>query len=268
MTKFTKLSLAIAISAFAVGCTRIETGEVGVRVDYFKQVQNEELMAGSVNQTLIGDVLTFPVKDVQIDVVDMNPVASDNSTMKDFDMVVIYSINVDQIADIYIDKNKKFHFVDADGDILLMYNYIYQVARNAAYKSARKYEALKMGDNRESIEQEVKEIMVASLEAEGLSESILIQQVLVRNILPADEIVDSANALVESKNRYLQKEVEVQTARKEAERIAVLNANAGAVGYMEASATVMIAEAVRDGKVNTIIIPYDFKGIVDTRKPQ
>lgn len=40
-------------------------------------------------------------------------------------------------------------------------------------------------------------------------------------------------------------------------------ANAGAVEYMQAMATVTLAEAVREGKVNTIVIPYDFKGIVN-----
>jgi hypothetical protein len=51
----------------------------------------------------------------------------------------------------------------------------------------------------------------------------------------------------------------------EAERIAALNANAGATKYMEATALVTIAEAVKEGKVSTIIVPYDFKGIVNVK---
>lgn len=43
MNKLTKLSLAIAVSVFAVGCTRIETGEVGVRVGFDKQVNDEDV---------------------------------------------------------------------------------------------------------------------------------------------------------------------------------------------------------------------------------
>jgi hypothetical protein len=34
---------------------------------------------------------------------------------------------------------------------------------------------------------------------------------------------------------------------------------------MEATALVTIAEAVQAGKVNTIIVPYDFKGIVNVK---
>jgi hypothetical protein len=70
-------------------------------------------------------------------------------------------------------------------------------------------------------------------------------------------VVDSANSLVRAKNAYKQKEIEVQTAKQEAERIAVLNANKGAIDYMLATAQVTIAEAVRDGKVQTILIPHD-----------
>ena len=53
--------------------------------------------------------------------------------------------------------------MDDSGDIYLMHAYIYQTARNAVYKTARKYEALNMNDNRAQIEQEIQEIMAATL---------------------------------------------------------------------------------------------------------
>ena len=52
----------IAAAVLATGCTRIETGEVGLRVGFDKQVKNEELLPGSFNQVIIGDVLTFQSK--------------------------------------------------------------------------------------------------------------------------------------------------------------------------------------------------------------
>ena len=59
-----KIGFVMAAVALATGCTRIETGEVGVRVGFDKQVQPGELLPGTFNQVLIGDVLTFPIKDV------------------------------------------------------------------------------------------------------------------------------------------------------------------------------------------------------------
>jgi hypothetical protein len=252
----------LGLAVLATGCTRIETGEVGVRVGFDKQVKKEELVPGSWNQTIIGDVLTFSVKDVQVDVVDLTPLASDNSTVKDFDMAVIYSINPSDVSEMWIDKNKSFHARAKDGDILLMYNYVYQIARNAAYKTARKYESLKMADNRAQIELEVREEMIKALASEKLDTSINVQQVLVRNIMPADNIIESANALVQAQNELKKKQVEVETAKKEAERIAALNANKGAVEYMQAMAMINISEGIRDGKVQTIVVPANFNALM------
>jgi regulator of protease activity HflC (stomatin/prohibitin superfamily) len=235
---------AIVAAVALTACTRIETGEVGLRVGFDKQVSGNELLPGSFNQTLVGTVLTFPIKDVSVKVEDMTPLAKDNSTMKDFDALVVYSINQANVSDLYNTKNKSFH-ANHNGDVYLMYNYIFNAARNAIYKSARKYEALDMADNRQAMESEIRDIVIKTLAEEKLDGMINVTQVLIRNIVPADSIVASANELVRAKNEYKQKEVEVQTAKKEAERIAALNSNAGAIQYMDAQARMMNAEAAK-----------------------
>lgn len=261
--KLTMSSIVFGILMFTMSsCTRVETGEVGIRIGFDKQVSPGELLPGSFNQTIVGSVLTFPVKDVSVRVEDMTPLAKDNSTMKDFDALVIYNVNPQSVSELYVSKNRSFH-EQHEQDIYLMYNYVHQAARNAIYKSARKYEALEMNDNRQAIENEVKDLMIKSLADEKLDTAVTISQVLVRVILPADSVVASANELVRAKNEYKQKEVEVQTARKEAERIAALNANKGAIEYMSAMANMKIADAIANGKVNTIVIPMDFKGMIN-----
>ena len=101
MNRVIKLSIVAAAVALISACTRIETGEVGVRVGFDKQVKSGELLPGSFNQVLIGDVLTFPIKDVNVSLDNMTPVAKDNSTMKDLDAVVVYNINPAQVAELY-----------------------------------------------------------------------------------------------------------------------------------------------------------------------
>lgn len=265
MNRITKFAILLAASTSLIACTRIETGEVGVRRGFDKQIQSTELQPGSLNQTMFGDVMTFPTKDVQADIADMTPLASDNSTVADFDMSVIYSVNPASVAEIYIGKSRSFHAENEDGDTLLMYNYIRQLARNAAYKITRRYESLKMADNRAEIEQLVRQEITNQLAAEKLDGDVVVSQVLVRQITPAKNIVASANLLVQAQNENKRKEVEVSTAKLEAQRISALNANAGATKYMEATALVTIAEAVKEGKVSTIIVPYDFKGIVNVK---
>ncbi len=250
----------LAAAVLMTGCTRIETGVVGLRVGFDKQVKNEELMPGSFNQTIIGDVLTFPVKEVAVKVDDLNPQASDNSTMKDFDLTVIYNINPSQIAEIYNTKNKSFH-ANHNGDTYLMYNYIFNAARNATYKAARKYEALNMGDNRAAMEVDIKDNITKTLSDEKLDGTITITQVLIRQIVPADSIVASANELVRAKNETKQKEAEVRTAQLEAQRIQALAQNAGAIQYMDAQArmkqadaALRVADAIAQFKGQTLVI--------------
>ena len=239
------LTLGILVGAVLMtGCTRIETGEVGLRVGFDKQVKNEELLPGSFNQILVGDVLTFPVKEVAVKVDDLSPQASDNSTMKDFDVTVIYNINPSQIAELYNTKNKSFHATH-NGDTYLMYNYIFNATRNATYKAARKYEALNMGDNRATMEVDIKDAIAKTLADEKLDGTITITQVLIRQIVPADSVVASANELVRAKNETKQKEAEVRTAKLEAERIQALAQNSGAIQYMDAQARMITAEAAK-----------------------
>jgi regulator of protease activity HflC (stomatin/prohibitin superfamily) len=262
MNRIAKAAVLVGLMATASACTRIETGEVGVRRSFDKTIETTELMPGSVNQTLFGDVMTFPTKDVQVDVSDLTPLASDNSTVADFDMSVIYSINPGSVAELFIEKNRGFHADTEEGDTLLMYNYIRQLGRNAAYKVARKYESLKMADNRAEMEQLIRQEIVASLAAEKLDGQIDVSQVLVRQVKPAANIVASANALVQAQNAEKQKQVEVRTAKLEAERIAALNANKGAVEYMQAMAMINISEGIRDGKVQTIVVPANFNALM------
>ncbi len=262
MKSVLKISALVAAAVLATGCTRIETGEVGVRVGFDKQVKQGELLPGSFNQVLIGDVITFPVKDVNVAINDMTPVAKDNSTMKDLDAVIVYNINPQQVAELYSQKNRSFH-AEHKGDTYLMYNYIVQTARNAIYKAARKYEALDMADNREAMEQYIREEMSKQMAEEKLDGSVTITQVMIRNVVPADSVVESANALVRAKNEYKQKEVEVATAKKEAERMnALANQSQASIAYMQAQAALNISEGIKNGKVQTIVVPANFNALM------
>ena len=262
MNRIVKLGFVVAAVALTSACTRIETGEVGVRVGFDKQVKPGELEPGSFNQVLIGDVLTFPYKDVNVVMDNMTPVAKDNSTMKEVDAVVVYNLNKNQAAELYSTKNRSFH-AEAKGDTYLMYNYVVQNARNALYKAARKYEALDMADNRDNMENFIKDEITRNLAEEKLDGAITITQVMIRNVVPADSVVASANDLVKSKNELKQKEIEVKTAEAESRRMAALANNSGSsIAFMQAQAMLNISEGIKAGKVQTIVVPSNFNALM------
>jgi hypothetical protein len=109
----------------------------------------------------------------------------------------------------------------------------------------------------------IKDEIVRNLAEEKLDGSISISQVLIRNVVPADIVVASANELVRSKNELKQKEVEVKTAEAEARRMAALAVNsAQSVQFMQAQAMLNISEGIKNGKVQTIVVPSNFTALM------
>ena len=257
----------VAAAVLATGCTRIETGTVGLRVDMSKQVQQQELQPGSWNQTIIGEVLEFPVRSIQVAWNNLTPQTADNSTLKDFDVAMVYDINPTAVSDIWINQSRSFHaYDDKHHEWYLMHNYMSQLLNSASVKAVRKYNALSVADNRSNIEADVKTIVDSMLKEEQLDKAITVSQVRVANATPADDIVASANAAVKAQSDLKTKQVEVEIATQEAKRIQTLNSNSQAIPYMQAMANMEIAKAVREGKVHTIVVPADFKGMLNVGK--
>ena len=265
MNKTFKLSMLAAALVATTACTRIETGTVGLRVDMSKQVAGNELQPGSWNQTMFGDVLEFQVRSIQVAWNNLTPQTADNSTLKDFDVAMIYEINPTAVSELWINQSRSFHTYD-HGEWYLMYNYMTQLLNSATAKAVRKYKALDVADNRANIENDIRVTVDSMLKEEKLDKAITVSQVRVANATPADDIVASANAAVKATNDLKTKQVEVQIAQQEAIRIQTLNSNSQAIPYMNAMANMEIAKAVREGKVNTIVIPSDFKGMLNAGK--
>lgn len=259
---------ALVIAAvLSTGCTRIGTGEVGVRVDAYKQVQGSEIMPGSMPQTIVGDVLKFPTKDINTSLDNHKPMTADNSPLADFDISLDYGVAPNQVAEIFSKKNRSFHGTDSDGDILLMSNFVELVVKNASYKVVRQYKSLEVADNREKMEADIKEEVLDQLRKENLDKTILVNSVRIRSILPNADIQASATALVRSQNELKIKDNEVAIAKKEAERMAALaNNSTQSIAFMQAQANMKIAEGIANGKVQTIVVPMDFKGMVNVGK--
>lgn len=269
MSRSNRAIIAIAGLAViaSVGCTRIETGEVGVRIDMSKQVQGGELLPGSWNQTMIGDVITFPVKDVTVGVENKTPLTGDNSALEDFDFNVVYSINPTSVAELYSKKARSFHYYDEKSkDTYLMFNYMVTLANNAAYKAVRKYKSLEVADNRQLIEQDIVRTINEGLKAEGLDKDLQVSVVQIRNIQPNKTILAAATEYVRAQNELKIKETEVAIAKKESERMSALAANSGAsIAYMNAQASLNISEGIKNGKVQTIIVPSNFTSLMTAK---
>lgn len=247
----------------ATGCTRIETGEVGVRMNASKQIEGTELLPGSWNQTIVGSVLEFPVKDITVTLDNKMPMTADNSALADFDLTMVYGISPTSVSELYSTKSRSFHMMDNHGNILLMHSYMNTLVNNAAYKVIRKYKSLEVADNRAAIEEQIREVVYEQLKTEKLDTALTLTVIQVRNILPNEQILKSASDYVRAQNELKIKETEVQIAKKESERMAALSSNSTqSIAYMNAQAALNISEGIREGKVNTIIVPSNMTGLM------
>jgi hypothetical protein len=182
---------------------------------------------------------------------------SDNSALADFDITVVYGINPTSVAELFTTKSKSFHAYDEkEGDTYLMYNYMMTLVNNAAYKAVRQYKALEVADNRAKLEQDIREIVTEQLKDEKLDTALTLSVVQIRNVAPNADILQAATNFVRSQNELKIKENEVKIAEAEARRMNALSSSSGqSIQYMQAQAQLLIAEAVKEGKVNTIVIP-------------
>lgn len=256
------IAAILALAVFSTGCSRIETGEVGVRINASKQIEGAELMPGSFNQTLIGSILEFPVKDIAVSIENKTPLTSDNAALADFDITVVYSITPTSVAELYSTKSKSFHKEDKEG-IYLMYNYIETLVNNASYKTVRNYKSLEVADNRAKLEQEIRELFTEQLKSEKLDTAISLNVVQIRNVQPNKEILAAATKYVAAQNELKIKQTEVDIAKKESERMAALaNNSQQSIAYMQAQAALNISEGIKNGKVQTIVVPANFNALM------
>lgn len=270
MNKFLKYLAIVAIAISSAACTRIETGEVGLRINASKQIEGRELTEGSWNQTLWGSVQTFPIRDIVGIVEDAQPLTSETIALAEFDATYTYSINPSLVSEIYSTKSKSFHAYPSEGpnrgDVLLMGQYMNQTFRNAMYEVVRDYPALNLNDKRAEIENKLRQKIMHTLAADKLDSFLTLSTLQVRKMLPPASILESSAAVVRAENDLKVKTKEVAIAEAEAKRMQALSSNSqSSIAYMDAQARLNISTAVLAGKVNTIVIPADFKGFVNVK---
>ena len=98
---------------------------------------------------------------------------------------------------------------------------------------------------------------------EKLDTSVSLTVVQVRNVQPNAEILQAATKYVAAQNELKIKQTEVDIAKKESERMSALaNNSTASIAYMQAQASLNISEGIKNGKVNTIIVPANFNALM------
>jgi len=258
------VGLVLVASLLNFGCTRVETGHVGIRVTFNGTVEPQELPVG-FHQIIIGNVRHYVSNEMTMFLTDLRPQTKDRTNLNDLDLTYTYSIAPGSIAELIVKYKGRDAVMDDQSELYPLGLYVQNIMTTSASDIVAKYDALSANENREKIKDEIRNRAQQLFAEEKLDTIVRIHQVFIKNLEIDPALMASARTVITAQNELKAKDYEVQTARKESERQTLLSSNSKNLEYMRVQAQLTIAQAVLAGKVNTIIIPQDFKGIVDAR---
>lgn len=263
MKKFLTALSILALAPLATGCmTFVEDGEVGLRKKW-GAVDPSELKTGG-HTTFTSDVMIFSVRENIFTVPDLNPQTKNNTVMKDFDVDVNFSIESRYTDELYTRFSKSYHEVNSSGEIIPMVGFLRRFVNTAVNKAVRKHEALDVNTSRGAIEQDIQAQLNQVLASQGLAGKIKINSVSVTGVQLPDNLVASVNRQVAARAEKEAKQIEVETARMEADRIRLLSGQASQtyVDQLRAQADLNRSDALKiaagKGGIKVWVTPEKF----------
>lgn len=267
-----KSILAIAVaSVVAVGCGRIETGEVGVRTDFNKTVEMNELNPGWYAAVLTS-VDHYDIKETQVEFNDLTPKAKDNLLLNDPDISIFYRVNPGQVAELLV-KYSSMTGVDKEGHKFPAYLLLERVGRGAVYDSVSKFDSLTMHTKRSELEKMILDRTQEDLDRDDKG-TFTVTKVIVRNLATDPALEASIQAKVRVENKINAKKQQIELAKAEAERIRVESEGQAKANQIIANSItnqlieLRRIEAMREfaGKgTHTVVMPADTKALVNIK---
>lgn len=203
MKKFTKFSLLILCCVMLSGCmTQVEDGQVGVKIDFGK-IQEQALGAGwhfffpAVTQIEIWDVKIQELKELA-------NVPSSEGLISQLDISILYQVPAEKAS--FIRRTIGRYYVQ-----IVLEPYVREAIRNVASGYAVK--ALYSEAGRKEIGKNMLDFLKSKLDEKG----VIVQDVLLRDVKLPPSFSQSIEAKLRAEQEALQKEFELQKAKKDAE---------------------------------------------------
>lgn len=265
MKKFNwKLAVVMGCLVATLGCSRIDTGNVGVE-STLGQVKSEELLPG-VYVTVMKTVHEFTTRELTMTMIDMKAKTRDNITMADYDIDVYFKVAPNKVADLYLKYQGDVTIDEKTGDGVVAWGRVGRSAREAAYKAASEYDALTMHTNRSELAGKIQKYLQSELNLND-PETFTVTDINVRALVTDVNLEKTIREKVETQNKIDQKQKEIELAVAESNRRRVeAEGEARANQIIAASltgplVTLKLAEIQRDGVVaasgkagNTVLI--------------
>lgn len=210
-----KMILLVLIALVAVGCGRIETGHVGVRTDFNKTVERDELQPGWYG-AVFTSVDEFVIKETEMALNDMQPKAKDNLSLRDMDVSVFYTVNPSMVADLLV-KYSGMSQKGGDGNWYPAFSLVERVTRGAAYDATAQFDSLTIHTRRSDLEAAIHERVQGELD-KGDKGVFTVTKVIVRQVVTDPALEQAIQQSVQVQKQIEAKKGQIDLAKAEAER--------------------------------------------------
>lgn len=223
--KRTKMLLIVASVSFALfgGCTRVDPGYVGIKVNYYGSSKGMEFHPLPVGIVLYNpfttSVFEYPTFVQQVNWTKENTPGSPTDESITFNSIESIRMNVDVGLSYHLDKEMVPAFYEkfrTDNMEVFTHGYLHNIVRDAfnVVACVMKVEDIN-GPQKEILLEEAKQKVRQFLAPEGI---ILDQLTFISDLRPPQNVIDSINAKVGATQDAIRVENEIRQAKAEAEK--------------------------------------------------
>lgn len=272
MKFISRLFLIFVIVAVTAACGRINTGNVGVRTEWNKTINTEEIKPGFY-VAVFSSVDEYVTKETEMRI-KSRPKAADNLTLDIFDYSVFYTVNEAMVAELL--KKYSGMTVYNEGLHYPAYKLVARVVDNAGYKAAALTDSLQIHKSRELLATEIHDLVQSALDKSDPN-TFSITKVVVNNAVTDPEVEESIKSVIKMQKEAERKREEIAMAKNEAERV-IEEARGQAesirlineqltpafVQYQQVLATQAFADLNRQGS-HTVVLPSGMQPLINVK---
>ena len=218
--KFLKSALAVAVIALTTACTQLDTGNVGVEAS-MGQVKPDVLQPG-LYFTLFKKVTEVSAKELLVSLNDLRPQTSDKINLSDLDVDIYVQINPAKAAEIMTRWPGDITTVEKEDGNRVGFNYVTRQAREAIYNTISTYKSDTVHTERNSISEKVVASLQSDLDKSAGKDWFYVRSANVRNLVTDPALEASIKAAANRQFEINAKAKEVELAKLEAERLAIV----------------------------------------------
>lgn len=230
-----KIFMLLALFSLAVltGCTRVESGEVGLEIANNGVIQGQPLQPGW-HASVFSTILVFTGKEVLVPLEKQTPQTADHMAMDDVEVRFAYAINPNYLMDLYTHYSTSYNLASTGGhETYAMLGFVDKLATSAINDQVQKYNALDVNGHRGEIASAIENDVRGKLMAEGLltmladgktiddaRTKIRFGQVVIAQAVPPKALLTTIQSNIDAQNKQLTVSTEAQSARIRAQGIA------------------------------------------------